>query len=356
MAEIGGKLVHILRPNRKTTIQTGHSTRVDEQLTAGIPAFQPARWLKCGHRQTVFGSLFPGTPRIRGTITRHVRLADEDIIVLHDDRPEQWQRGDHVVVLLHGLAGCHQSGYMTRCATKLNQRAVRTFRMDHRGCGAGGRLARLPYHAGRIEDLDTVMRSVEKLCPGSLISLVGFSLSGNLVLRYLGDSPDTLPMSLFRAVAVCPPVDLQRCTQYLNATTAGQRYDRYFTRKLISQVASSPMWRDDLPIASVRRTPQRLLEFDDLFTAPASGFDSAEQYYAEASAHPFINNIRVHTTILAAADDPVVDAEPLCTAALPLNVNLCVTQHGGHLGFVGQAGTDPDRRWMDWRVVDWLLE
>jgi len=330
----------------------------DSQIEAGatVRPFVPARLLRSGNRQTIFGSLFPARPSITGTTIRQILMEDDDSLILHDDCPPGWRPGGHTAILMHGLSGCHQSGYMVRCASKLLQRGVRTFRLDHRGCGAGETLARYPYHAGRTDDVAAIVNSVEKICPDSPISLVGFSLSGNLLLRYLGQHPESLPLCLFRAVAVCPPVDLQQCTDYMSQTSAGQRYDWYFTRRLIAQVVNSPMWRDTLPLAGVQHAPRRLFEFDELFTAPASGFDSAHHYYSEASSRDHLHRIRVHTTILASSDDPVVDPRPLQSVRLPENVQLLLSRHGGHLGFIGRSGVDPDRRWMDWRVVEWLLD
>ncbi|MEO2035396.1 MAG: alpha/beta fold hydrolase [Planctomycetaceae bacterium] len=282
-------------------------------------------------------------------------MSDEDDIVLHDDRPDDWEHGDQVALLMHGISGCHGSGYMMRIAGKLNRRSVRSFRMDHRGCGAGEGLAENPYHAGRIDDLHRAIHSIENLCPGSSISIVGFSLSGNLLLRYLGDRSFDHSPNVFRAAAVCPPVDLRFCVKQLSRTRAGQRYDRYFTRRLISQVSGGRQWRDDLPLAQVRRLPRRLYDFDEMYTAPASGFDSADEYYRFASARDYLSMIDVPTTVLAAQDDPLVSPEPFSDLKLPSTVTLCLTEHGGHLGFVGRQQADPDRRWMDWRVIDWLL-
>ncbi|RLS37409.1 MAG: alpha/beta fold hydrolase [Planctomycetota bacterium] len=321
----------------------------------GVPEFQPARGLWGAHFQTIWGTLFPGRVKISGTMERRLRLNDGDLIVMHDNCPPTWQRGDHTVLLLHGLCGSHQSGYMVRLTSRLISQGIRVFRMDHRGCGAGALLARNPYHAGRTEDVAAAVQMVERLCPGSPISLAGFSLSGNLLLRYLGENPDQLPLSLFRAVAVCPPIDLHRCAIKLNSSTMGQRYDWYFTQQLISQIANGPQWKDDLPLATARRPPKRLYDFDELYTAPASGFDSADDYYTRASAIRVIDQIRVHTTILASQDDPVVCYRPFLDLDLPTNVSLCLTRHGGHLGFIGRGGVDPDRRWMDWRLIDWLL-
>jgi len=305
--------------------------------------------------QTLYATLRPLQRVIAGTVQRKLRFSDGDFAVLHDDRPDEWRRGDHVAVLLHGLAGCHSSGYMVRTAARLMARNVRVFRMDHRGCGAGRMLASNPYHAGRIQDLEAAIRMLERLCPGSPISIAGFSLSANLLLRYLGDDPPNLPLSLYRAVAVCPPIDLQHCVEKLSETRAGQRYDWYFARQLVTHIANTPQWRDDLPLALAQRPPRRLFDFDELYTAPASGFESAEHYYQTASARDHIRNIQVHTTVLVSEDDPLVSWSPWKNVRLPQNITLCVTQHGGHLGFVGRRGSDPDNRWMDWRVVDWLL-
>ncbi|MCP4172040.1 MAG: alpha/beta fold hydrolase [Fuerstiella sp.] len=322
---------------------------------SAIAPFEPAAGLSNGHLQTLFGAFRPARPSIAGTVQRKLCFPDGDFAVLHDDTPEKWSRGDQVVLLMHGLAGCHQSGYMARTAAKLLCRNVRVFRMDHRGCGAGEYLAENPYHAGRIRDLEAAIRMLERLCPSSLVSVAGFSLSGNLLLRYLGDDPAALPASLYRAVAICPPVDLKHCVEQLGTTRMGQRYDWYFARRLVDQLADKPQWREDVPLARAKRPPRRIIEFDELYTAPASGFDSAEHYYAEASARPFIGNISVSTAILAAEDDPMVCSDPLKQLQLPSNVELCLTQHGGHLGFMGRKGIDADQRWMDWRVVDWLL-
>lgn len=336
-------------------LHEGESTASSAAVSANTPPFIPAMGISGGNRQTIIGTLFAGSADFRKTEQHKVGVSDGDAVVLHDDQPKNWKQGDHAVLLLHGLSGCHSSGYMMRIAGKLNQQNVRSFRMDHRGCGTGDGLAQKPYHAGRINDLHRVIVSIETLCPGSLISVVGFSLSGNLLLRYLGDVNIKHSSNLFRAVAVCPPVDLGHCVGELDKTRAGRQYDRYFTRKLVSKISGSRQWRDDIPLAQVNEKPRRLYDFDDLYTAPASGFDSADDYYSFASASQHLNNIIVPTTILAAKDDPLVSPVSFQDLTLPSCVTLCMTEHGGHMGYIGRRNEDPDRRWMDWRVIEWLL-
>ena len=322
---------------------------------SAFPQFIPATGLSNAHVQTIVGTMFGGRPKIEGTRLQRVRLADGDSIVLHDDQPRSWRRGGHVALLMHGLCGDHSSGYMMRICKKLMDCGVRVFRMDHRGSGAAENLSRRPYNAGRIHDLESAIAWIERDCPGSPVSIAGFSLSGNLLLRYLGDDPDRIPLSIFRAVAVCPPIDLEASVDFLAATSLGQRYDWYFARRLVDHVVNTPLWRDDLPLANVHSVPRRIIEFDELFTAPASGYQSAHEYYEDASAINCLDQIRVHTTVLAAEDDPMIPTGSWDNVTLPPNISLCRTAHGGHLGYVGRSGADPDRRWMDWRVVDWLL-
>jgi predicted alpha/beta-fold hydrolase len=352
-----GGSVQSFHPEPGSASDSAVAERSKEVIPSSFAAFVPARAIANAHLQTVVGTMVTGasTRDFLGTVLRRVEVSDGDSVVLNDDRPEDWSRGSHVVLMLHGLSGCHGSGYMMRIARKLNERGVRTFRMDHRGCGAADGLASYPYHAGRIDDLHRSVESIERLCPGSAISVVGFSLSGNLLLRYLGDHSFDHSRNLFRAVAVCPPVDLKHCVSQLDKTRAGQRYDWYFTRRLIEQISNGPQWRDDVPLATTKRLPRRLYDFDDMYTAPASGFDSADHYYQFASACQCIGAIRTPTTILAAADDPLVCVEPLRSASLPLAVTMCLTEYGGHLGFLGRRNDDRDRRWMDWRVIEWLL-
>ena len=103
-----------------------------------------------------------------------------------------------------------------------------------------------------------------------------------------------------------------------------------------------------------RRRPRQLREIDDWFTAPVCGFGTAENYYRQCSSAPLLSDIRLPTLILAAADDPLVPLDALRSARLSHSTVLRITLHGGHLGFIASRSSDADRRWMDWRVVDWV--
>ena len=281
-------------------------------------------------------------------------LPDEDQLVLHDDASETWRRGDPVVLLVHGMCGSSESSYMQRVSRKLTARGRRTFRLNLRGCGAGSGLAQLPYHAGRSEDVQATTEVIRRLAPGSPLSAAGFSLGGNILLKWLGEQAQfgaTVPVT--RAMAVNPPVNLEACTDHVRLAGGGL-YDRHFARLLYRHVRSTPHWQGRTALCRAARRPKRIIDFDELFTAPLAGYDSARHYYRECSAAPVIAQIEVPTLILSAKDDPLIPSHSLEGMDRSECVTLHIAEGGGHLGYIGRSGSDPDRHWMDWRVIDWL--
>ncbi len=322
--------------------------------------FHPPWMLRNGHVQTLAGAyLFDrwpnryALPKSTSTIGE-VDLGDGDRLSFHEDCPADWQPGDRIALLLHGLAGSHDSPYMRRIASLLYRRRVRTVRLNWRGCGTGMSLARYPYHSGRTEDLRAAVVEFQQRFPHSPISLIGFSMGGNIALKFLGETSaiDGVAASISRAVAVCPPIDLSVTVDFLRNGLA-RWYDSYFTRVCIGNVRRRLQARSDvvIPDGWFSRLPRGMREFDDSFTAPVCGFASAAEYYARCSANQFLPNITVPTLIIAAQDDPVVPYTPYSDAKLSPVIELLAPKYGGHLGFV--AGGSP--RWLDREVIDWTL-
>jgi predicted alpha/beta-fold hydrolase len=306
-----------------------------------------------GHLQTIVGNLLPAKTERYRAVRHTVRLDDGDAVVLHDDCPAAWGPACGAVLLIHGLAGCHESGYMVRIAHKLHQRGIRAFRMDLRRCGAGFGLARYPYHAGRSLDALAALDEVARLCPKAPLMIAGFSLGGNIALKLLGEHADRLSSNLVCGMAVNPSLDLTACINWIDRPAA-RLYDRHFVKLLCRQVKELRERDSGAVHAAFHRKPRGIREFDELYTAPVCGFGTAARYYECSSAAQFVPKIRVPTLILSSRDDPLVPAPPFEALVRPDNVWLHLTEHGGHLGYVGRRGVDPDRRWMDWRVLDWF--
>jgi len=325
-----------------------------------VPRFRPRWWGKSGHAQTIVGSQWPQRlPKERAMI-RTVDLGDGDAVAVHDDAPDGWQPGGKVIVMAHGVSDDHRSPLLVRLKAKFNERGVRVFRWDMRGCGAGKPLARRPYHAGCSTDLAKVVDAVVEWTGGPQsvtpdLSLFGVSLGGNVLLKYLGEEPGRVPAAVRQAIAVNPPIDLVAGVEAIG-TGASRIYDRHLTRRLVARLEEWWQERPDAvrPPEAEGRRPRGLREFDDWYTAPAVGFRDALDYYQQSSAAQFIPTIQTSTSIIASKDDPLVpfamfDAERV---AYPSCVRLIATDGGGHVGFVGRNEGDPDSRWLDWRVVE----
>lgn len=321
-------------------------------LIRKISEFRPHPLLAGGHRQTLAASYLPVQDRLTDTRQHRVQLADGDQLVLHENCPENWGPQAPVAMLVHGLCGCHRSRYIRRIAWKLHQRGVRVFRLDLRGCGAGQGLARTATHCGRASDLELPIQAIGELAPRAPLTVIGFSLGAALTLQLAAASSP--PSHWKSVVAVCPPIDLLAVEQILRGRI-NCRYDRYFARLLWKQVLQRARTVPGAPGVAHLPRPRKLREFDQLYTVPLGGYRDADDYYHQTSVASRLHRIELPTRILAAANDPIVPIEPFQNAKLGPRTELLITPCGGHLGFVGRRGDDPDRFWMDWRIVEWTL-
>ena len=321
--------------------------------------FHPPWWLRNAHAQTLAAAYWPARLPEYCAVAQQVKLDDGDIVVVHDDCPEDWRSNGRVALLAHGLGGCHRSPLLVRLAAKLTERGVRVFRWDMRGCGAGVGLAGRPYHAGCTDDLQRVIESVLRWCSTDgqdatcRVTLFGVSLSGNIVLKYLGESSEAVPSQIVQGIAVNPPIDLAASVRTLDGLI-NRMYDRHFVGSLTRHLAERQQLRPDSPMPAVMKQPRTLYEFDDWYTAPMSGFPDAKTYYTKCSAAQFVPHIKTPTTIITSRNDPMVPVEMFSTdrVSYPTAVRLTIASGGGHVGYIARTGLDPDVYWLDWRVVE----
>lgn len=307
-----------------------------------------------GHMQTIVGAYLSGHSRSYRATQHQVDLGDGDRLVLHDDCRDSWQPQDRVALMLHGVSGCHGSPYLVRIGGKLNDIGVRTFRMDMRGCGAGARLAQHPGHAGRSEDARAAILKIHELCPDAPLTIIGFSMGGNISLKLAGEVGGQPLANLDSVVAVAPPIDLVACGENIDIGL-NRVYSRSFSRRLVRFIHDRREQMPRLAELSLRPIPRSVVEFDDRFTAPLSGFRDVWDYYTQSSAMSRMNNIALPTLIVTAEDDPVIPPEMFRRADLSPSTELLLTKQGGHVAYIARSkGDDPDRWWMDWRVVDWV--
>ncbi len=313
--------------------------------------FNPLPLLGNPHVQTILGNLLTGVPHPSRSKRSAVALPDGDRIALHETPPRRATRNNHapIALLVHGLGGSHRSAYMLRTTQRLSGLGWRVVRMDLRGAGVGIRLARRFYNAACTADLHAVIEYLLNAFPDAQLSVVAFSLGGNIALKYAGEYADRLPLRLRGVAVLAPPIDLVRCSELIARYPF---YDAFFVRHLTHQVAEHQRYFPDVPKVVF---PRRMLlrDFDEVYTAPRWGFASALDYYRRASSLPWVESIRVPTFILAARDDPFVAVAPFEELRPPECVRLQIVEQGGHMGFLGPDGMG-GIRWAETQVIDWL--
>jgi hypothetical protein len=317
-------------------------------------AFAPAWWAPGGNFQTIWGYLLPSPKALPSTRLHEVAVSQGDRLVMCENQPLSSHNVNGVVLLMHGLGGHADSPYMLRVAEKFLRQNWITIRLNHRGAGQGRGKAKQLYHAGKSEDLPPVLARISELFPKMPAVIVGFSLSGNLLLKYLGEKSNAIPENLCGAIAVNPPVKLA-----LSAAAMTHKrnwiYDHRFVRLLKQAIREH---EEDFPDFPRLKFPSEMsvYRFDQIVTAPLSGFTSAEDYYQKSSAFQFLSQINLPAVLLANEDDPFVPPETF--KDLPINhfLNLHLTRSGGHMGFIAARPTRfGDHRWMDEAIVHYAF-
>ena len=319
------------------------------------PMLRPHPWFRNGHLQTLATVLTKSKDSTRVATKHVVPLADGDRLVIHDDEAKSWITGDRIAVLVHGLCGCHDSPYIRRIAIKLRRHGIRTIRVDMRGFGDSALISRGHLYAGRSNDIRDIATFLHHLSPLSSISLIGFSLGANIVLKFLIEQSRTHePLEYVdSAIVVAPPVDLETCSA--NLRTFGNRfYDYYFVDQLAQTLTHRRRHVANLLDNGLNPIPDRLLQFDDEFTAPINGFSGAREYYQRCSTVNNLDEVQTPTILVAAEDDPIVPFEIFDTRYFSTKIDFVNTRCGGHLGFLGNHPKDPDQHWLDWRICDWI--
>ncbi len=320
-----------------------------------VPEFAPHRLLKNGHVQTVAATVFSGVQTTPISHTTPLTLPDGDQLALHCAEPlgsAACRRETRQVLLLHGLGGCHASPYMVRTTRRLVESGFACWRLDARGCGAGMELARQHHHAGRTRDLQAAVGHITRQRAQAPLTVIGFSLGGNLLLSSLAEWGAKMPQ-LDSAIAVAPPVDLWRCARNLQSGL-NRGYDIFFANLLRKRYVQRRKRVPNLMDRSVPQMPDSLYAFDQQLTAPLGGFASAREYYERCSAGPKLSQVSTPTLMVIDKHDPVIPFEIFDDVRTHAKTVLYTTRFGGHLGYISDGSVDPDRRWLDWRIRDWV--
>lgn len=290
------------------------------------PAYRrPIRFISA-HLETIYPALFRKIKNIPKPHRERLELADGDFL----DLDWRKQGSKKLVIIQHGLEGSSDRAYVLGMAKHFYDNGYDALCWSFRGCsGEMNRLVRF-YHSGATDDLDAVVSRASK--EYSHMALVGFSLGGNMTLKYLGEQSRTSIIKC--AVVVSTPLDLAKGADNLS-TTRAKVYERRFLRTLRRKVRDKARAMPGLDISELTKV-KTIRDFDDYFTSKLHGYKDAADYYQKCSSKFFLKGISVPTLILNAKNDPFLTPESLdheLTKNLPL-VHLETTTHGGHVGFV----------------------
>lgn len=297
--------------------------------------------------------------RVPGVQVMRERLGtpDGDFLDLDWSGPQ----GGPLVLLLHGLSGSSRSIYIRGMQLALGRMGWRSVALNFRGCSGHPNNTAKCYHSGETSDVDFVYRWISARYPERPVAVVGFSLGGNVLLKWLGEQGAA--SDVLAAVAVSAPLQLNLCADRLD-----RGLSRFYRNALLTELktfidwkrahlSQSGRWNEAGRLAALGDLSgiRSFWEYDDRVVARLYGFKDAADYYQSASARAYLKTIQRPTLILHACNDPFMTPSVLPDASeLSLNVRLEVSREGGHVGFVGGSWPGRPRYWLEERIPAYL--
>ena len=295
--------------------------------------YNPPFLFKNGHFSTIYNGLWR---KIDGFNQKRERIDLSDGDFLDLDWSFSQVASNKVVILLHGLEGHGQRPYMTGAAKAFNASGFDACAVNFRGCsGETNRLFR-SYHSGATEDLDAVVKHILINKKYTEIYINGFSLGGNMALKYLGEG-QKIPEEIKAVIGISVPCDLHSSLKEL-LKLKNFPYSQRFKKHLVGKLKlKEPLFPDKISKVDIRNI-RTLKDFDDIYTSRAHGFKDALDYYEKCSCRQFLPNIEIPSLIINAKNDSFFGPEcyPIKEAEENRNIYLELPKYGGHVGFYGK--------------------
>lgn len=310
--------------------------------------------MKNRHIQTVYSTLFRKTIPLNFT-KKEFRLSDGDFLQAYWHYTNNSNETTPLVILFHGLTGSYISPYIQGVMKELSSNGFNSVLMHFRGCATQENLLPRSYHSGETGDALEFIKSLHKEFPNTKLYGVGYSLGANMLLKLLGEEKEK--SLLTKVVAVSPPMQLDVCARAMD-----RGLSKYYQHRLLQDLKYALDKKYDAHdmqnLLNFKRSDIKKLnsfyKYDDAYTGPIHGFSSAAQYYEQCSSKQFLKGITTPTLIIHSKDDPFMTPEVIPTKEeLSENIELYITDQGGHVGFVEGSFFKPEY-WLEKKIVDFL--
>jgi len=319
--------------------------------------FKPAWWLKNSHLQTIYPALLRRVPDPPDYRRERLTTPDHDFI----DVDYCGNGNQPLIILLHGLTGSSQSGYIKGLQSALLKQGFRSAALNFRGCSGQSNNSARCYHSGETEDIHFFYQTLRQREPDTPLGAVGFSLGGNVLLKWLGEQGHHLDM--FAAVAVSVPLLLGICANRLDAGLSKvyrgvllNDLKAYMHSKLqhlerIGQAQEVIKIKALGDLSDIRS----FWQYDDRVVAKLHGFEDVHDYYRRSSSRQYLKSISVPTLLIQALDDPFMTEEVLpAPEEISPQVALELSRHGGHVGFISGGTPFKPQYWLEQRIAKFL--
>ena len=293
--------------------------------------YKPRFYFRNGFVSTVYSGL---ARRVHGVKQDRERIILSDGDFLDLDWSFSNTKSKELIIVLHGLEGNAQRPYMTGTAKLFNKNGIDAVCVNFRGCSGEPNLKYRSYHSGATEDLEDVIQHIIDTKHYSNIYIKGYSLGGNMTLKYLGERDD-IPHQIKAAIAISVPCFLKGSAIELHRFKNKLYHDR-FKKDLVDRLKlKQNQYADILSINDIKSI-KTLTDFDNIYTSKAHGFKDANDYYKQCSSLQFLHNIKVPTLIVNALNDSFLSPEcfPIKDAKSNPNLFLEMPTYGGHVGFI----------------------
>lgn len=299
------------------------------------------------HLNTIFPALFR---KIKEIDYKRVRIdtPDDDFL----DLDFSMVQSNSIVIILHGLEGNADKAYIKGLARTINKAGKDAVALNFRGCSNEDNRKFYSYHSGKTEDLETVIKFISNNYKYDKIYLAGFSLGGNVVLKYVGERGNKINPKIKAAVGISVPCDL-RATSYnflkIDNFLYQLRFIRSLRKKALSKINRFPEYKH---LKKQIKNCKTFFDFDNLITGPANGFIDADDYWKQSSCKQFITSIRIPTLLISALDDPFLPDKcyPFDEAEQNQSFYFETPKYGGHVGFINKWPLS-NELWNEKRVV-----